>query len=225
MAIFKRGKIYGVRIWHERRDIRKIIGYDRREAELAEIALKKEIASAKAAGQQWTGLETVRKARKPKTFAQATNDYLDERAHFKPSTLESYQSIFKTHLMPEFGNQSLRNISESQIAKFQARLNSKVSPARTNTIMQLLRSVFTVAARRGDISISPALAVRRTQEPKAKIEPLSEQELEMVLAKIDNHYLPLFITLAFTGAAQMNCWLCAGMILNGIKCKSVLVKV
>ena len=42
--------------------------------------------------------------------------------------------------------------------------------------------------------------VRPMQEPKPKIDPLSETELDLVLDNMDEHYRPLFTALAFTGA-------------------------
>jgi integrase len=44
------------------------------------------------------------------------------------------------------------------------------------------------------------LGVRPLQESKTKIDPLSEEELNLALSHIEPHFLPLFTTLAFTGA-------------------------
>lgn len=202
MAIFKdkKTKNYGVRIWYQRNDIRRIVGPDRRAAELAEAALKREIAEAKAAGQEWTGLEKVRKEKKTKLFTDMAGEYMEERAHYKPSTINGYNSILKTYLLPEFGNKPLRAISEASVAKFQSALCQKLSPMRVNVILQLLRTILTVAVRRGHLAANPCTAIDRIQEPKAKIDPLSERELEKTLAVIDSHYQPLFTALAFTGA-------------------------
>ncbi len=38
------------------------------------------------------------------------------------------------------------------------------------------------------------------QESKVAIQPLSEAELNLVLSNIEEHYRPLFLTLAYTGA-------------------------
>jgi integrase len=204
MAIFKqkssKGTIYGVRIWHDGKDIRKVIGSDRKQAELVEAALIKEIRESKAVGQQWTGLEAVRKAKRSKSFAEAAQDYMDERANFKPSTIQSYQCILKNYLLPVFGKLPLRSVTEGQVAKFQATIAQKISPIRTNTIMQLLRSIMDTAVRRNDISSSPAKNVRRVPELRAKVDPLSEAEIDLALLNVDRHYRALFTMLAFTGA-------------------------
>jgi len=66
--------------------------------------------------------------------------------------------------------------------------------------MQLLRSILDQAYREGDIETDPTKSVKRVQEPKTKIDPLSEEELSLFLAKVDKHYKPIFTTLAYTGA-------------------------
>lgn len=200
MSIYKRGPNYCVRIKYNNKDFRKAIGPDRKVAEAVQKELEKEVALAKAAGLPWTGLEKVAKARKPKTFVVAATNYLEERQHCKESTKTSYQTILKANLLPEFGNLPLNSITESQVRKFQSNLAVTVSASRTNTIMQLLRSIFDQAARDGEIMHSPCRSIRRIEEEKTNIDPLSPQELEQALRTIEVHYQPIFTVLAYTGA-------------------------
>jgi integrase len=100
----------------------------------------------------------------------------------------------------------LHDIKDSDIRKFQARLNTatatdkRLSPRRINTIVQLLRSILSQKCKAGELRQDPSLSVRRLSEDKADINPLSTKELELALKNIDLHYRPLFTTLAFTGA-------------------------
>jgi integrase len=91
-------------------------------------------------------------------------------------------------------------ITGSDLRKYQAKLSQDVSPSRVNTIMQLLRSILEQAYREGDIDTDPAKAVKRVQEPRTKIDPLSEEELTRFLSTVDRHYKPIFTALAYTGA-------------------------
>ena len=104
-----------------------------------------------------------------------------ERANYKPSTLAQYKSILNSYLLPEFEKTPLKQITDSQLKRFQVKLSEDVSPSRVNTVMQLLRSIFDQAQREGAIVRDPSKAVRRMQEPKVQIDPLSEQELAAVL--------------------------------------------
>lgn len=191
---------YYIRIKYYGQEFEKVIGRDRRAAELALAEVKLDIKLSKLSGQGWEGFQKLRKAKRPKTFAELAKDYIEERANYKTSSLSSYKSILNHHLLPEFGRLPLKSITDSQLKKYQVRLSNEVSPSRVNTVMQLLRSVFDQAHRQGDLDRDPSKAVRRMQESKVAIQPLSEAELNLVLSNIEEHYRPLFLTLAYTGA-------------------------
>lgn len=106
----------------------------------------------------------------------------------------------KKYLLPEFASIPIKEVSDSELRKFQVRISKTVSPSRVNTVMQLLRSIMGQEYKEGNIRRDPSLAVRRMQEPKVHIDPLSEDELEIAMEMIDDHYKPLFLTLAYTGA-------------------------
>jgi len=191
---------YLYRFEHYGRDYEKVVGPLRQAAEIALAEAKQEVRIKKFGGQGWEGLEKLRRGKKPKLFSEAAKDYLDERANYKESTLSSYKSILNSHVLPEFGNRLLRDITDSEIKKFQVRLSKHLSASRTNGIMQLLRSILGQEFRAGGLKSDPSLAVRRLQEQRVEIDPLSEGELGLALSNIDVHYQPLFTVLAFTGA-------------------------
>jgi integrase len=199
-------KFYFYRFEHYGTDFEKVIGPSREATEAALAEAKQEVLLKKFSGQGFESLEKLRRCKKPKMFSQCASDYLLERVDQKPSTVASYTSILKVHLNPIFGKKLLNDITDSDIRKFQANLNTpnsggtKLSARRINTVMQLLRSILSQSYKVGELKRDPSLAVRRIQEDKANIDPLSEKELESVFAVIDSHYRPLFITLALTGA-------------------------
>lgn len=200
MGLLKIGNNYHVKVYYEGKQIKRLVGPDKREAELVLQNLKLEIARAKATNQPWMGLAVVEKARKAKTFEQAAKDYLEERSNYKPSSLVSYSNILNCHLLPEFGKRTLRSITPSDLRKFQAKLSQTHKPSRVNTIMQLLTSITRQAYREDELDKDPGKGVRRMQEPKSDIDPLSEDELALALESVDQHFRPLFTVLAFTGA-------------------------
>ncbi len=200
MAIFKRGKNWYVRIRHGDDDVRRKIGPDRLVAEAAQKKLEKEYALAKAAGKQWTGLDEILNANQPKTFKEAVDDFLAERAHYKPSSLETWRSVFNRYLLPEFGSRALIDISEAHCMRYQAKLSAQVSPIRANNIFQPFRTIMSDAKRRRVIQYNPLDAVKPVQQKKAKIDPLSEEDLTLALSHVDPHYRAFFTVFAYTGA-------------------------
>lgn len=192
---------YYIRVKYFGREFEKVIGRDKRAAEIALAEVKQEIRIAKHAGQGWDGFSKMQKAKRPKTFKEAAQDYIDERAHKKPSTDACYRSIVNHHLVPTFGSMPLSEISESMIRKFQSRLAREgLSESRVNGVFTLLRSILKESVRKGDLARDPSEAVRRLQEPKTRIDPLSDDDLREALSAVDQHYRPFYVVQAFTGA-------------------------
>jgi integrase len=196
-------KNYFIRFRYNRQEFEKVFGPGPQGKADAIIGLeeaKQDIRLAKRANEGWEGFAKLQKAKQPKTFADAAADYMEERANYKASSIAAYNSILKKDLLPAFGKLPLKMITDSDLRKYQVRLCQRVSASRTNTVMQLLRSILSQEYKAGVINRDPSLGVRRMQEDKTKIDPLSEQELELALAHIERHYRPLFTTLAYTGA-------------------------
>ncbi len=106
---------YYIRIKYYGQEFEKVIGRDRRAAELALAEVKLDIKLSKLSGQGWEGFQKLRKAKRPKTFAELAKDYIEERANYKTSSLSSYKSILNHHLLPEFGRLPLKSITDSQL--------------------------------------------------------------------------------------------------------------
>ena len=200
MSVYKRGKTWYVRVFDGGKEIRRSVGTEYSKALAVQKHLEDQIAKAKASGKAWTGLEDIEKEENGKTFGVASKDYLEERADKKPSTIAAYTYILKSHLLPAFGNVAMNKITGSELRKYQAKLGKTCSPSRVNTIMQLLISIMGQAYREGDIEKDATKSIKRVQEPKVKIDPLSEEELTLFLSKVDQHYRPIFTALAYTGA-------------------------
>lgn len=192
---------YYIRFNYNGRDHEKVIGQDKRAAEIALAEVKNEIRIAKLNGQGWDSFAKLQRARRPKTFAEAAQEYMEERTNFKASSIAAYNSILKANLLPEFGNRSLTDISETIIRKYMAALSKKgTSESRINTIMQLFRSIIGQCYRKGEIPRDPCLAVKRLQEPRVKIDPFAEDDLRLALSCVDAHYRAFFTAQAYTGA-------------------------
>jgi integrase len=196
-------KHYRYRVWFRGSNIEKVIGPSKEATEIALGELKQELFIHKQKS-QLVFVDRIDKNRKAKTFRQAAERFLAERVDAKISTIQSYHSILKCYLLPEFGTKMLRDIAASDIKKFQARLNlgkdNKLTASRINTIMQPLRTILGSAFKNGELDRDPSLTVRRLVEEKPEIDPLSGEELTLVLANIDPHYHTLFLCLAHTGA-------------------------
>lgn len=177
----------------------KFFGRDRKAAELALAEVLKHRAGANAT-KGWSGLAEFTKPKSRKTFAEIAKDYLAKRASLKSSTLRGYREVLKDYLRPAFGKMEVSDITEEDVARFQADVSKKVSAVRTNNIMGLLRHIMKVCLRRKLIAENPTIEVRSLTEKQPDIDPLSKDELDLALSMIEPHYRPLFTCLAWTGA-------------------------
>lgn len=124
-------------------------------------------------------------------FKELADQYLAERT-FKHSTLKNYNSMLAVHILPAFGEQEVAAISSSSVRLFQKGLLEKTGAARVNLTVQLLKCILKDA----QVSMSD---VKKLRQPRTKIEPFTDAELEAIYQHVDPHYLPLFQTLQYTG--------------------------
>lgn len=192
---------YFFRVSYYGRRYEKHFGKDKRLAKIEFEAVKNEIRTAKLAGQGWEGAIKMKKAVKPKTFSEAAQEYMDERANYKASSIAAYNSILKANLLPEFGDRALIDISETVIRKYMVSLTKRgTSDSRVNTIMQLFRSILGQSYRKGELPRDPCLAVKRLQGPKVKIDPFAEDDLRLALSHVPPQFYHFFVAQAYTGA-------------------------
>lgn len=197
-GLYKRGRVWCIDVQINGKRVRRAVG-SRHDAEAVLAELKKQRALGKA-NREWTGLEALTTVKVKRTFADVAAEYLADRPLLKPSTMRGYTEILKNYLLPEFGSLDVDQLTETMIARFQAKIAKKLSPVRVNNIMGLLRYVLKVCRRRKVISDNPASAVDSLPEEACDVDPLTIEELELALAVMHPHYRPLFVTLAFTGA-------------------------
>jgi integrase len=197
-GLIKRNGIWYVRVMLRGKRYKKAVGPRKEDAQLVLEELRRQRSIAKITD-EWSGLDTFTKKKVVKTFRQVATQYLEERQHLKPITLKGYREILNKYLLPEFGDVRVVDISEEWVAKFQVSVARKVSPVRTNNVVNLLRYILKVCARRKWIPENPALAVDSLKEAKPDIDPFPMDELKRALDALHPHYRPLFTTLAFTG--------------------------
>lgn len=151
----------------------------------------------------------------PSTFLAVTSPALLPFAEqwfseFKVAWRKTYETtvrgILDQHLLPRFGALPVSAITRTQILEFRSHLanlpgrrdGSKLSPARINTIMLILRQILQEAADRYQFTM-PMGRLRPLKVPKSDVKPFSLPEVQQLLQTIRPDYRNYLKTRIFTG--------------------------
>lgn len=129
----------------------------------------------------------------------------------KPTTLDSYRSVLRTHLLPRVGDVAVEEVTPRDVEAIAAKMlrDGKAEHTRARTL-KLISQVFDFARRRGWCSENPCREVERPQvRESADIRFLGREELEALLSAVDVAEKPfgsadraIFLTAAMTGLRQ-----------------------
>lgn len=129
----------------------------------------------------------------------------------KPTTLDTYRSIFRAQLLEPFGSLALDRVTSEQVERFVvSRGEEGKAPKTISNALTLLFQIFAFAQRKGWCRENPCADVDRPQvEQSTDIRFLDQTELEALLGAVDVSAEPfgltdraLFLTAAMTGLRQ-----------------------
>lgn len=199
MSVYKRGKTWTVKPWLNGKKIEKAVGPDRSAALTVQKEMEASLALSKAANTSEAAYKLM-KPREKKTIRETFADYMLLReATIKPSTKRTYLENFRSHIDRIFGDIKIRSITKYHIADFQNAIAARCSATRTNSVVNLLRSILKHCVMDDLIAVTPARGLRSLREEEPNIDPLTLEELEMALRTIPEFYRQIYVVLAWTG--------------------------
>lgn len=142
------------------------------------------------------------------TFSDASERFLKYhcKLNCKQSTINSYKSFLKNHLLSDFGNFKISEVTPSLIEEFKSNKIKEGLSSRTLTNMLiLLRGILELAVTDGAIINNPFNRVKIPPIERLKVKCLSKNEMDKVLKVAKNSYLqfyPLIYTAIFTGLTR-----------------------
>jgi integrase len=110
------------------------------------------------------------------------------------------------HLIPRFGPVAIGAITRAQILDLRAHLSasrgrregSKLSPARINTIMLILRQILQEAADRYEFTM-PMGRLKPLKIPKSDVDPFTLEQAQLIIDSVRRDYRNYMVTRFFTG--------------------------
>jgi integrase len=140
-------------------------------------------------------------------------------------TLERYEQLMNTHVVPALGDRPLQQLKAAEIDKLYAALEGKIAPRTAHHVHVVLGASLATAERKGEIAKNPMLRVEQIPNPEPIIiegeygpeddelgEGLDEADLAKLIAGFRSSstmFAPVVVDAA-TGLAETNYWRCAG---------------
>src|SRR5215207_4252469 len=155
-------------------------------------------------------LDKARKGIDPKGERQTLTHFLQawltetQRPKLRPSTIKSYESYIRMHVVPRLGDKTLGELTAQDVQRFLNDCTRRgLSPRSVQYIRAILRAALGQALRWGYIERNvAALASPPRQTPK-QIETLSADEAwRLMAATRDDRLGPLIATALYTGMRQ-----------------------
>ncbi|MDM4771162.1 site-specific integrase [Solimonas sp. SE-A11] len=129
---------------------------------------------------------------------------------FKPSWRKSHlatvESTVNGHLIPNFGEKPVGEITKSDILQFRAVLaqakgrngNATLSPKTLNRVVQILGQILAEAAERFEF-VNPVDKIKRLKQPKIDIHPFTMDQVRLILDTVRTDYRNYFTVRFLTG--------------------------
>jgi integrase len=100
------------------------------------------------------------------TVAEWSERWLAGQAHLKPSTYERYASVVRKHVLPEWGELALADVSHADVQAWVSRLTAGHSASTARKAHRVLSLILSLAVRDGRLVKNPADGVRLPREPQ-----------------------------------------------------------
>ncbi|HUU63191.1 MAG TPA: tyrosine-type recombinase/integrase [Dehalococcoidia bacterium] len=139
------------------------------------------------------------------TVAEHLNQWLDGyvKSNCHVRTLDGYQSIIETHLIPALGHIQLKQLHPQTIQAYYGKAIEKLSPRTVAKHHRLLSQVLKYAVRQGYLGRNPCELVDSPSWKGKAMRTLTPGEVEVLFETAEgNYYYPVIYTAVSTGLRQ-----------------------
>jgi integrase len=117
------------------------------------------------------------------TLANLWIEEITAEERVTPQTINRYESVVRTAVMPGLGNLRIREASVGRLDKFLRKL-AKDYPAAAKVAKVVLGQMFALAVRRGALTSNPVRETGRLRSPRRTVVALDTEQLEAVRSAI-----------------------------------------
>lgn len=162
-------------------------------------------------------LDALHSGKKPAEDAITLDAYVDiwlPRAtlSIRPSTLDSYMGVIRTHIRPTLGDVEFRHLTAERVRQWHSALRSTtkhgrkhappLSPATCAKAYRLLKRICADAVEDGHLSVNPCRIKGASAEPDYRLsyeEPPDADEVRALAAAVPDRYRAMVLLAGFGG--------------------------
>jgi integrase len=136
------------------------------------------------------------------TFGEFKDVWVEKYAEgqVRGTSLDKYQSMFRAHILPAFGQMELAGIGVEDVQGFKSRLLADgLSPKTVEDGLCLVRQVLDHAVDWGYLRHNPASKVKAPKVPKPEMDCLAPEEARVFLDNAPPRWYAFFLTAITTG--------------------------
>jgi integrase len=116
-----------------------------------------------------------------------------------PSSLAQYESVLRTHILPELGAIELQKLDGGTIDRLYAHCRERgLAPVTVGNLHAMLKRILKSAVKAGKLASSPMERVQTAPNAKSReVEVLDEEQIGRLLHHLNGHwlYLPTLLTI------------------------------
>lgn len=136
--------------------------------------------------------------KKERTFGQVTKEWAQIfKTKVKYTTWRDYRSIMNSHVLPEFKDRLISEITYKDVESFVSKI--KCGNKRKNNILVPMRSIFKWAVKTGEVAENIMDKVDNFKIESTDIYPFSHDEVLLLLETVDPFYRPYLAIRFYTG--------------------------
>jgi len=139
----------------------------------------------------------------PTTSKQTVAQFLDhwlentQKASVRPRTYERYEEVIRLHINPAIGRYQLQKLTAQHIETFYTeKLKKGLSPRTVNTFHNILHKALDKAKKLRLVAENVTELVDRPRVEETEINPLSLEQIKVLLAVAQGHPMEALLTLA-----------------------------
>lgn len=138
------------------------------------------------------------------TFREYAERWRAIQVH-RPTTTAQLETNLRRHVFPTFGDRPLASIRPSEVQAWVKATSEGLAPATVELVYRYLVAIFRAAIADRLIITSPAVGIRLPKAEVRRVEPLTTEVVQALIASVPDRYRALVTFAAGTGLRQGEC--------------------